>query len=348
MYVPITNPLLGALNYSWKLPTGVQAAECANAACPINRALTPPYAAGAVIGTPVTALRIGNVAYVSLNGEAFPEVRHAIASAVHDAGMIVGLSLGQDQLGYYEPAFAWAFANGETPYGSDHLEYNVSPILGDEIIQTQVRNLSALGFTTDAIAIPKPEDNDYAQALHPGVQLLASPFRADAGSNGVASIQLEGICGDAALQSSLGIAKSISQPIHFDFGDGTQGLKACNGRRTGYFIHDYAPGTYHLNLSLTDDGGDTTVWPPAAHPEWTEIVVYAPFTASISAVSDGSGGVTYTAHTDGGDGNILSYRWTFADGSKASGATVTHTFQSTPGATLVVTDGTGTSAVANA
>jgi len=345
IYVPVTNPLLAALNYSWLLPGGIQSKECSTAACPINRSISPPYAVGAAIGTPVTALRIGSVAYVSLNGEAFPEVRHAIASAVRDAGMIVGLSLGNDQLGYYEPAFAWAFANGETPYHSDHLEYNVSPVLGDELIQAQVLNLRRVGFVTDPIGVPKPEDNDYAQALHPGVQLLASPFRSDAGLSGTASVPLEAICGNAALQSSLvDVAPTITQPVHVDFGDGAAADVACNGRRTGYFSHEYAPGTYHVKLTLADDSGDTTTWPPAGHGDYTEIIVYPGLAVTIDAAPNGDGTVTYLAHVTGGDGTLLAARWTFADGSTAAGASVTRPAAS--GAAVTVTDGTGTTAAA--
>jgi hypothetical protein len=346
IFVPVTNPLLAALNYSWRAPAGVQSRECADAACPINRSILPPYAVGGAVGTPVTALRVGPVAYVSLNGEAFPEVRHAIASAVHDAGMIVGLSLGNDQLGYYEPAFAWAFANGETPYHSDHLQYNVSPLLGDEVIQAQVLNLRAVGFSTSPIAVPKPENNDYTQMLHPGVQLLASPFRSDAGPSGTADVALEAICGNDALQSSLvDAAPAITKPVHVDFGDGQTADIACNGRRTGYFTHTYAPGSYHVQLTLTDDSGDTTSWPPEGHPEYTEIDVYPWLTATIDTTANPDGTVTYAARTAGGQGTILSYRWTFADGTTAFGATVTRLPAS--GVSLVATDGTGTMATAS-
>jgi len=103
-----------------------------------------------------------------------------LAAAVKDADMVVGLSLGNDQLGYYEPAHAFVFANGEAPYHSDHLQYNISPVFGDEEIQTQVSNLGAVGFGTNTFTLCTPENNNWAQAAHPGLQAMAYPEQGDA------------------------------------------------------------------------------------------------------------------------------------------------------------------------
>lgn len=262
LYVPGSNPLLLGLVLSWGAPQQVQDAESSNAAYPIDRADTPPYQAGAVLGTPVTALRIGRLAYVSLNGEAFPEIRYAIASAVSDAAMLVGLSLGNDQLGYYEPAFAWAFANGEAPYHSDHLEYNVSPFLGDELIQAQIHNLELLGFTTLPVAPPKPLQYDFAQAAKPGVQALAAP-------SGSLTLTFQGFYGDSALWGTTagqvpgaGNPYAQSGPLHWDFGDGTQATTAMqNDRRSVFIAHTYArPGSYTVHIWGFDQQGDRADW----------------------------------------------------------------------------------------
>ncbi|MCA1832837.1 MAG: PKD domain-containing protein [Actinomycetota bacterium] len=370
--VPATNPLLTVLNTMYQarnfLPPEFNDEFNGEVAYPINRSTTPPYATGNFVGTSLTALRIGGIAYISLNGEAFPEVRHSIERAV-STDMLVGLSLGQDQLGYYEPAHAWAFANGFVPYHSDHLEYNVSPVLGDEVVHGQVANLLQLGFDGGP-AVPLPEDHDYAAGLKPGIQALASPERGDAAADGTFTTYLEAIYGDAAIQSSIctlpesadlaRLANDITHPfrdgcygavkdgsstgVYWSFGDGTTKEEHFGGRRGGWFAHTFPdtgsfPRTFHVTLTTADNRDRTASWS-------LDVVVYPHLTASVSQSADGNT-VTYTASAAGGQGNILAYRWTFSDGSTASGQTVTHAFtDAAPGATVTVTDGTGTTAMA--
>lgn len=281
IYVPGSNPLLLGLVLSWGLPAAVQQQEANNVAYPIDRADTPPYQAGAVLGTPVTALRIGRLAYVSLNGEAFPEVRYGIASAVSDAQAIVGLSLGNDQLGYYEPAFAWAFANGETPYHSDHLEYNVSPFLGDELIQAQVRNLAAIGFGTLPLAPPAPMQYDWAQAARNGVQALGAQI-------GPRTVEFQGFYGDSALWgTTAGQLQGAGNPyaqqggLHWNFGDGSPEVMTPmkDDRHSQFISHTFRPGTYTVQVWGFDQQGDRA--------GWTLTVVVTGQTATVEAGSPG-------------------------------------------------------------
>ena len=344
MEVPGSNPLLLGLVMLWPAADKVGDQLSGAAAYPINRQNTPPYQTGDVLGSPVTALRIGRLAYVSLNGEAFPEVRHAIEKAVQDADMVVGLSLGNDQLGYYEPAFAWAFANGQAPYHSDHLEYNISPLLGDEVIQNQVANLRTLGFTAPQLAAPAPMDNDYTQILHPGVQGLASPARgsADAGT-GLFTTTLEGFFGSASLMDSLGHGSGPGGPLHWDFQDGTTAdTPIVDGRHTVRFTHAFRPGLYEVQITGRDASGDPASWT-------LEIAAYPPLRASASAQGSGSTR-TYSGAAGGGSGRQIQWQWVFSDGTQAYGASVTHTFPAgvTPRARLVVIDATGEAAAASA
>src|SRR3954468_15299853 len=169
---PGTNAALLALVAANPLPDDVkQQIADAGGIYPIDRADTPPYLTGNVIGTPLTALRIGPLAFLSMPGEPFPEVRLTIADAVKDAKQVVALSKGQDDLGYFYPAFAYPFT---ATYDSDHHTYNVAPQAGDQVIQGQFDNLGALGFAVDQ-TIERPLDNDYRQGTRPGVQALASP-----------------------------------------------------------------------------------------------------------------------------------------------------------------------------
>ena len=349
---PGTNPLLFGLLAAWVLPDAQKDQVWQQTGeYPIDRSLMPPYQNGSVVGTPATALRIGNLAYVSLNGEAFPEVRHSILAAVTQPGVVVvGLSLGNDQLGYYEPSVVWPFSNGVTPYHSDHFEYNISPALGDAIIQGQVLNLRSLGFSTMPVGVPVMENNNWPQALHTGLQALAYPAQGDAGPGGTFTTTLEGIWGDEALQSTLGASSSLSGPVHWDLGDGTTVLTPLlDGRHTQTVTHAWAadpsgaPRVYDVHLTATSTSGDVATWD-------LQVTVYPRLVAAVSATTNADGSVSYTASASGGDGDVLAWRWVFADGSTASGPSVTHTFAGgvTPGATLTVTDGTGSEASATA
>src|SRR4051794_8180709 len=125
----------------------------------------------ATIGADVTTLRIGDTAFLSMPGEPFPEIRAALANATTGAGTIVALSKGQDDWGYFYPAWAWGFTS---LYTSDHNTYNVAPQAGDQVILQQADNLRALGFTAEtAVGIPLP--TRWEQALRPGIQAMASP-----------------------------------------------------------------------------------------------------------------------------------------------------------------------------
>jgi hypothetical protein len=339
MQVPGTNPALLALVLAWQGPASAIRPATDQVSLPADRADTPPYQTGNVIGTPVTALRIGRLAYVTLNGEAFPEVRHDITAGVKDAEMVVGLSLGNDQLGYYEPAHAFVFANGVAPYHSDHLEYNISPVLGDLEIRTQIQNLGAVGFATNGYTLSTPENHDWAAALHPGLQALAYPERGDADPHsGTFTTTLEGIYGSSAVLDSANAGAGPAGPVHWDLGDGSSVDTPVSGRYTTRITHAYKPGTYRVHLTVTDTNGDTADW-------FVPIVVYKPLVAAINQRTAPDGSVTYAGGTRGGSGQVLLWRWQFADGTVSYGKEVRHRYpQGVTGRQTVLTivDATGT------
>src|SRR3981081_2566984 len=102
-------------------------------------------------------------------GEPFPEIRRTIAADTQGAAAIVALAQGPDDRAYFFPAPVYPVT---IAWGSDHYEYNVAPQAGDQIIQGQEQNLAALGFQTGP-GIAMPGNNDYQQALQPGLQLIA-------------------------------------------------------------------------------------------------------------------------------------------------------------------------------
>jgi len=330
-----TNPLLLALvaanhlpddqkNQMWTTTADVQSSY------PIDRQDTPPYQTGGVIGTDVTALRIGKTVLLSMPGEPFPEVRNAIAAATTGADHIIALSKGQDDWGYFYPAWAWGFTS---IYDSDHNIFNVAPQAGDQIILDQSANIRTLGFPVDhTVSTPVSEGNRYEQGLRPGVQAMADPTWGDASADtGMLTVTFTAIFNQAFIYDRPGLpGGDRSGPVHVDFGDGTH--TDVTGDKRTRFTHDYAPGTYTATFTAPTQDGNVATWQ-------TIVTVDPPLSASID-----SNGTTYTAHVSGGDSDVLSYEWTYGDGTKAYGPTA----PATGPVTLRAVDGTTTVATATA
>ncbi|MCK5828113.1 PKD domain-containing protein [Candidatus Bipolaricaulota bacterium] len=158
----------------------------------------------------------------------------------------------------------------------------------------------------------------------------------------IASFDVTPTTGPAPLVVQVNAGTSLdpdgdSLTFSWDFGDGTFGAGATGS-------HTYlATGQYAITLTATDFQGQQssavqTIWVIEASdlPE-------ASFTASPS-----SGGtpltVSFNAAASGvANGSIVSYTWSYGDGSTGSGVSVIHSyaFEGTYTATLTVTDDQG-------
>ncbi len=261
--IPATNAALLALNDAWSLPDSQKQQEAnASGIYPIDRANKPPFRTGTLLGSWLTALRIGNVAFLSMPGEPFPEVRLTIAQSVN-AQTVVALSKGQDDFGYFYPSYDYVFPE---LYSSDHAVFNVAPEAGDEIIPAQVSNLQSVGFKTTA-PIERPLNNNYFQKLKPGLQTLASPPTGDAGKNGRFTTTLQAIYMPASV-----VDAPLAGQIHWNFGDGTQadtgylsvgqdyGQTGQGNHGSPLFTHSFRPGTYKVTASGRDTDGNAVSW----------------------------------------------------------------------------------------
>jgi hypothetical protein len=109
----------------------------------IDRADTPPWAYGDVYVSPVTALRVGGLAFFSVPGEPYPSLEFTLQ---HDVGarlkFIFGLA--QDQLGYVEEPSDY---NGALQCSAtDEWFFTISPVFGSDVLRLQRANAGALGF----------------------------------------------------------------------------------------------------------------------------------------------------------------------------------------------------------
>jgi hypothetical protein len=248
--LPLTNPLLAGLGYANMLAPY----SCVpDVACTIDRAVTPPYAVGPAIGSWVTAFRIGDVAYVSEPGEAFPEVSKAIRDSIQGASAVHVVGMAQDQLGYYWPpeeAPATTVTND-----SDHLQYNSSALLGELTEKAARDDATALGFATAVVHQP-PMQTDPLARTKPGVQFFAVAPGLSGLTLTVDSAVNSAQDGTAALDSHGGAGA-----IAYDWGDGTTSFGGSPSGGRGRDSHTYAaPGTYTVTGTVADTSGRTRSW----------------------------------------------------------------------------------------
>ena len=238
--VPGTNPVLLGLILAHHAAGPV----CTPEACAIDRADTPPYLTGTLVGTWVTEVRIGDLLYVTQPGEAFPEVSTAIRDAIDGPGEVRIVGMAQDQLGYYWPPEDAPFT--QVVNDSDHLIYNTSVALADENVDTAALLASQLGFSGTPTH-PMTGAQDPAARRNPGVQFFAVRDRDDA-HRVILDASVNPAYDGAALTGG-------DTPIAWDYGDGT------TGHSGELSTHRFPrPGTYTVTATVTDTQGRTRTW----------------------------------------------------------------------------------------
>ncbi len=278
---------------------------------PADRADTPPYGAGATLDTWVTAFRIGDLLFLSMPGEFFPEIHAAWQQGIHGAAGNFVVGAAQDFLGYEYPAYAFPF----TLEGSDEHIFNPSVTLGDQVVTAGEQDAQQLGFNVDFTSNAEVSalQNDYLRPFKPGVQVLSFPASGDLGADGSGfTPTIEGISQAARVSSTgacvadpLGACPFPPAPMggfHWSFGDGTTATTPPQIFARAWFSpfihHRYTkPGTYQLTVSASDQNGqsDSMTLPIHVYPA-----------LRVRILRHGRRAV---AKVNGGDQGVLSYRW---------------------------------------
>jgi len=345
---PVYNPLLLALNNVAPLDNGSPWTELGNpGAYPIDRSTSPPYEVGNLMGTWVTGLRIGNVLILSEPGELFPSIHQAWSQSIRGPAGVFVVGMGQDQLGYDFPAYAYPF----TWYSADQNLYNPSLTLGDQVVTAGEQVAQSLGFQANLTTTAEQSalNNQYQRATQPGVQFLPFPQSGDINSSsGAFTTVLEGFATPPRFNRTTPCAAPVIPnlpscpttaptigPIQWSFGDHTQYVGGNGATHEGsYFRHSFcAPGRYEVTATATDSDGNSASFT-------LPIAVYPALRPWIALV-----GRRLVARITGGDGTTLSQHWVVGSGSYWSQSIPAPTNGSI---TLTVVDGTGTVAVAEA
>jgi hypothetical protein len=301
----------------------------------INRSLEAPYfnAADFTVGSSATVARIGDQVYATVPGEGFPEVTEAIEHAFAASPGIEAAHVideGSDTLGYFGDYGAYPSKQME----GDLATNNVGPNVGNDTVNAIVQDGADLGLgpapeqvtadITDPQAFSKPGIQFYPDRVEteePAVSFYASAHAADPASQSASTT-----IGSSAGTQGDGM-------ISWNFGDGSTELRAAAMR----FSHTFpGPGLYSVVASVTDNLGNTYSWTQ-------QVRIDAPLSASVVQTPGPGGSVVLSATAQGGEGNAIAARWSFASGGTAYGTTITVPRRSQVVA-VTITDGAGNTA----
>jgi hypothetical protein len=111
----------------------------------VSRSAEPPWTDGDVVGTLVSAARIGNLLLAGMPGEGYPAIQFALEDLVSaDEHFIFGLA--NDQLGYLiAPESGYPQVQAAFP-DNDNALFNVSPAIGDHVMCTLLKATRATGL----------------------------------------------------------------------------------------------------------------------------------------------------------------------------------------------------------
>jgi hypothetical protein len=322
---PITNGAVLALTGAQRVDGDLYSlASAGKAPMPLDRSQDPPWQTGASLSTPLTAVRLGGLLFLSQPGEPFAEIRLTLGGLVRGADQVVAISQAQDALGYYYPYSSAPFVFAYPV--NDHALFNVAPTFGNAIIAEDARLTRDLGFTVlDPAAVPPPSGNAFERAANSGIQFLASPSTGTA-CPGTFAPTLQALYSPIVHQAhAVDGPPPVGGVVRWTFGDGAsaetgylfKGARGTYARQDGEarLVHPFAPGHYSVSVAAQDEAG--------GRPSWTlPVVVHEPLRATLRARRVGRR-LRLTARAAGGSGKIVRTVWTLPGGREREAASVT-------------------------
>lgn len=113
----------------------------------VSRSLNPPWAEleGTLVGTVVSAVRVGELLFAALPGEGYPAIQFELQQRVVAQKHFV-FGLANDQLGYLiSPEEGYEQVRAAAP-DNDNAIFNVSPSIGDHVLCVALDAAVAVGF----------------------------------------------------------------------------------------------------------------------------------------------------------------------------------------------------------
>lgn len=301
--------LLGLVEANHLPPAQRRQIEASTGEYPIDRADTPPWQTGTVVGTVVTALRIGSIVYASMPGEPFPEIRQTLAKDARDV-TVVALSKGQDDLGYFYPSYVTPLTE---VYPSDTLVNSASAETGDDVVTGQLANFRALGVRVTSSPVPQRSTVHGSQQAKPGLQIVGGPLATDAGRGRVRMIATFSPpdLPEGTLQYGLPVgagtpaADAPTGPVRWTFGDGRRGSSgyhefAGTDRAPVVESHRFTPGRHRVTATVRFHGS-----PVRAH---VVVRVFPQLHVGLRGARRGAR-LLLRPVVRGGDGRVVAVRW---------------------------------------
>jgi hypothetical protein len=140
----------------------------AAAGIPVNRALTPPWMAGSVLGSTTASARIGDILLSAGPGEMYPQIPLEVRARMAGLRGYMTAGLADDQLGYliapymaYPEPIRRSFFDQQgdqvSPIDNDNYFFNVSHTMGMRVTCSLLRGAGELFGRGDA---PRDDDSD--------------------------------------------------------------------------------------------------------------------------------------------------------------------------------------------
>ncbi|HYD50927.1 MAG TPA: neutral/alkaline non-lysosomal ceramidase N-terminal domain-containing protein, partial [Terriglobales bacterium] len=115
----------------------------------VLRNLLPPWGDGEIVGTLVSAVRVGELLFTAIPGEGYPEIQFKMEQQVPAQEHFI-FGLANDQLGYLiAPLEGFPQIHAAAP-GNDNAVFNISPEIGDHVMCTLLKSARDIGFDLPA------------------------------------------------------------------------------------------------------------------------------------------------------------------------------------------------------